>query len=347
MPPVVLLGGEANALSVARSLGRLGVVVYALNKPGACVRFSRYCRWIAVVEDENDEEESWARFLLGPESDYLRGAVLLTCSDAGIQVLARHRAALAARFRLDAAEPDAQLCMLDKLDTYRAARAAGVTTPRFWVAESREQVEVLRDALVFPLILKPHLSHVGSEERFGRKHMLVEDIDQLLSALDATSDAGVDVMLVEWIPGPDDQLCSYYTFIDDAGEHLFHFTKRIIRRYPFGMGAACYHITDWNPALIEPARMLFRQVGLRGLANVEFKRDARDGQFCKLIECNARFTASNCLVAASGFDLAAFVYNRIVGRPQPPLARYTKGTRLWDPARDLASFRELRAARRD
>src|SRR5262249_23697106 len=153
MPPVILLGGEANALSVARSLGRLGVAVYALNESNACVRYSRYCRWIALppgdgrTDAEVDVEESWARFLLGSESDHLQGAVVLTCSDAGIQVLARHREALAARFRLDEMRPDAQLCMLDKLATYRAAQAAGVATPLFWVAESREQIESLRDEL--------------------------------------------------------------------------------------------------------------------------------------------------------------------------------------------------------
>ena len=48
-----------------------------------------------------------------------------------------------------------------------------------------------------------------------------------------------------------------------------------IRRYPTGMGGACYHITDWIPELVEPSLKLFRNVGLRGLANIEFKQDER------------------------------------------------------------------------
>ena len=44
LPPAILLGGGANALSVARSLGRLGVAVYALEDPGTFVRYSRHCR---------------------------------------------------------------------------------------------------------------------------------------------------------------------------------------------------------------------------------------------------------------------------------------------------------------
>jgi predicted ATP-grasp superfamily ATP-dependent carboligase len=107
------------------------------------------------------------------------------------------------------------------------------------------------------------------------------------------------------------------------------------------MGMGCYHITDWDPEVAELGLKLCTRAGLRGVANVEFKRDDRDGQL-KLIECNARFTASNCLVARSGLDIAAFVYNRIVGLPTPPTETYTRGMRLWDPVRDFEAFLELR-----
>jgi len=77
------------------------------------------------------------------------------------------------------------------------------------------------------------------------------------------------------------------------------------------------------------------------LANIEFKQDPRDGRY-KLIECNARFTASNCLVSASGVKLAEFVYNRLVGCPLPSMSNYKVGLRLWDPFRDFKACRELR-----
>jgi D-aspartate ligase len=339
LPPAILLGGGANALSVARSLSGAGVSVYAINEPGAYVRYSRHCRWLPVPA-EPDVEASWAKFLLGPECDHLQGAVLLSCSDAGIQVIARHRHELEPRFRLDDSNREAQGLVLDKLSTYQEASAAGVPTPRFWLAETSEQVLALRDSLVFPLLVKPRLSHLF-EERFGKKFVVVNDFERLLDAFDAVSAAGIETLLMELIPGADDQLCSYYTYLDEHGQPLFHFTKRILRRFPVGMGTACYHITDWNPEVADLALKLCARVGLRGLANVEFKRDKRDGQL-KLIECNARFTASNCLVARSGFDLALFVYNRIVGRPQRPLESYREGMRLWDPIRDFEAFLELR-----
>lgn len=339
MPPVILLGGAANALSVARSLSRQGVAVHALVEPGAFVRYSRHCRPIELPAGEA-VEPAWARFLLGPESNALTGAVLLACSDAGIQVIARHREALEARFRLDASNREAQLLMLDKLTTYELARDAGVPTPRFWTVADRSDVVRLRGELVYPLLVKPRLSHVF-EQRFGTKFLVADSFDQLVEAFDSVSDSGIETLLMELIPGGDNQLCSYYTYLDDDGKALFHFTKRVIRRYPIGMGTACYHITDWNPDLVDLSLRLFARAGLRGVANVEFKRDPRDGQL-KLIECNARFTASNALVARSGVDIATFVYNRIVGRPAPAMDRYVRGMRLWDPIRDFQAFVELR-----
>jgi predicted ATP-grasp superfamily ATP-dependent carboligase len=169
---------------------------------------------------------------------------------------------------------------------------------------------------------------------------MAPDYVRLQQAFAAAHTADIDTMLVEYIPGADDRLCSYYTYLDAKHNPQFHYTKRILRRFPAGMGSACYHVTDWIPELPDLALPLLRKAGLRGLANIEFKYDDRDGRY-KLIECNARFTASNCLVAASGFDLATFVYNRIVGRPEPSMGDYRRGLRLWDPLRDFWAYRQL------
>lgn len=39
---VVVLGGSATALSIVRSLGRVGIPSYAINYPQAEVRYSRF-----------------------------------------------------------------------------------------------------------------------------------------------------------------------------------------------------------------------------------------------------------------------------------------------------------------
>jgi D-aspartate ligase len=339
LPPALIVGGNHGCLSIARSLGAAGIPVYAISPPQSEVRFSRYCKWIDLPESNSIGTEAWAAYLLGRQSDHLRGAVLLAASDEAIELIAEHRQSLSKKYMLDLSNPDAQLCMLDKLCTYRAAQAAGVPTPKFWAANTREQIVKLEHELVFPLILKPVLGHKFSR-KFTGHYAVTYNMDELLSAFETVCGAGISTFLVEMIPGPDDRLCSYYTYLDENENNLIDFTKRVIRRYPMNMGGSTYHITDYVPDVRELALKLFRLVGLRGVANAEFKMDVRDGKL-KLIECNARFTAADCLLVASGLNLPLFVYDRLTGHPHAAPSSYRMGMRLRKPVGDFAAYRQL------
>jgi D-aspartate ligase len=339
LPPAILFGGFFQSMQVMLSLAARSIPTYVLNDRWAEARFSRFARAIRLPEDIPYAEAA-AAFLTGNASDYLEGSVLLAAGDQELEIMSNHRETLAKKFRLDLSNPVAQLMMLNKLATYKAAKEAGVPTPRFWQIRTEEDIHRLRDEFVYPLIVKPNVSHIF-QHKFKRKFFVAENFQQLLDNYRVTDSAGFTVVLLEKIPGPDSKLCSYYTYLDEDGNALFDFTKRIIRRYPTNMGLASYHITDRVERVRELSLKLFRHVGLQGLANAEFKYDERDGQL-KLIECNARFTAANSLVAKAGFDLGNFAYNRIVGIPQPPLTSFRTGLRLWDPVRDFRAFLELR-----
>ena len=60
------------------------------------------------------------------------------------------------------------------------------------------------------------------------------------------------------------------------------------------------------------------------------------------MECNARFTDANCLVAAAGYDLPWFVYNRLVYRRHIEFGDYRRGMRLWNPLLDFEAACALR-----
>src|SRR5689334_17123158 len=73
LPPAVILGGDANALSVARSLSRLGAKVYYIGEGGECARFSRHCKSIDLSKAaaEDGWEIAVVRYLLGHGADPL------------------------------------------------------------------------------------------------------------------------------------------------------------------------------------------------------------------------------------------------------------------------------------
>jgi D-aspartate ligase len=337
LAPVIVLGGAANALSVARNLAHQGIEVVAVNYPHEAVRFSRRARFVRL--DDGYSPKTWERFLLGRESDYLRGSVLLACGDEAISIIVDNHAALSQKFLLEEGDPLVRRDLLNKFTICRRAEEADIPTVGYWLIRSNEELERSMEQLRFPLIMKalygPHA------EVLGFKAILVPDRPSLTERFSAAARLGVEVLLMEYIPGGDDRLCSYYTYLDESGSPLVHLTKRLKRRYPRGSGEGTYHVTTWIPEAAELGARFFRHVKLRGLGNIEFKRDERDGRL-KIIEVNARFTASDCLIAKSGVNLALITYNRLTGRPQPPVLDYQKSLVLCRPVKDARAAWELR-----
>jgi D-aspartate ligase len=332
--PAIVVGGSQNALSVARNLGRYGIRVVAVNYPHEPIRFSRYARYI----DAGRSPEDWSRFLLGQESDHLQGSVLLACSDEAISIIVTHHAALSRRFLLEEGDPAVRRDLLDKFTIYQRAEEAGIPTVAYWLVRSNEELEKSMAELRFPVIMKPLYS--PDADLIKCKAILIRDPAALVQRFSVAAHLGVGIILMEYIPGGDDRLCSYYTYLDDSGNSLVHFTKRTPRRFPAQSGDGTYHVIEWVPEAAELGLQFFRHLKFRGLGNIEFKWDERDGRL-KIIEVNARFTASDCLIAKSGVNLALITYNRITGQPQPPVLNYQQSHVLCRPMQDALAAWEL------
>ena len=339
-PPAVVIGGSANAVSVARSLDGAGVEVYAIGRRTSPVRFSRHCRRFVTVDHDADVQAAWLEWLeRGPE-----GAVLLPCDDDALELIARNRARLVGLgYRPFEANDDVLLTMLDKSTTYRLARDAGLDTPETHVPRDSDELDDALEHVSFPCAVKPVHSHLFQQRATSPvKAIVAGSAAELREAYALMRASGVEALITEIIPGGDDQLCSYYGYLEPDGTSSLHLTKRKIRQYPNGFGLGCYQITDWNPEVAALGLRFFQAMGVRGLANVEFKRDARDGRL-KLIECNHRFTAANEQLRVAGIDLALFTYARLAGIPSPQVDSYRSDVRLWHPIEDARAFLSYRA----
>ena len=341
-PPVVVLGGEAIAVSVARSLGRRGIPVHALGVASDPVRWSRWCTEFVDLGAGEGVVDRWLGWLESPAAP--AGAVVMPCNDDAVELIARHRARLEAAGLVPVEGDDrAARAMLDKDATYAVAEAAGVSAPRSVTVRTPEELRAALDEVGWPAALKPVHSHVFARH-FGllQKVLLADDPEALVAAFAEPAAFGVAMLVTEIVPGEEDAFCSYYSYIDPDGEPLFSVTKRKLRQYPPRFGLGCFHVTDRNPEAAELGLRFFRAAGIRGLACVEFKRDARDGRL-RLIECNHRLTLATEQLRRAGADLPWFQYARAAGLPDPDV-RYREGVTLWAPARD---FRHYLARRGD
>ena len=338
--PVLILGGAANSAALARNLGRAGVSISAAGKPGCLALHSRYCGHKFHAPDGVPVQEFWKALLLDAPKPELQGSLIFALCDESIEFVTSNYAELSQRYLLEGFDPALRREMLDKKATLVRARAAGVATPNFWDVDSAEKLEAIRDEVTFPVMVKPIHSHIFIPI-FGRKLFIVEkDWDELVEKVQMAQDANCEVMVMEMVPGPDSLLSSYYTYIDEDGRSLFHYTKRVIRRYPVNRGGACYHDAKWLPDTAEAGRKFFASMPWRGMGNIEFKKDLRDGQL-KVIEVNPRFTDAHRMVVAGGLPIDEMIYRRQTGQHVPAFTSYEEGVRMWNPLRDFLAFREL------
>jgi predicted ATP-grasp superfamily ATP-dependent carboligase len=340
-PPVLILGGCENALSLARSLGRRGIQIYASVGASECVRVSRYCTQSFPFSRSEPAPEKWHELLLSPNNHRLRGALIFPCSDEAVEFVANHRHELQPDYVLDDATPEIQLAMLDKENTLRLARSVGIPVPNFWEIDELDELDKILPEVVFPVVVKPIHSHLFQKVFAGRRYLFANHAGELRDQMQRAVAANLKVMISEFIPGPDSQLCSYYTYMSAEGIPLFHFTKRIIRRFAKNEGLACYHKTQWSEEVAELGLKFFEGIKYRGFGNVEFKRDRRDGKL-KVIECNPRLTAAQELLVQSGMDVSLLLYNHMARLPLPDINGYREDVRFWFPVRDFRAFLELR-----
>lgn len=337
-PPAVVLGGVGGALSVTRSLSRHGVRVYALADRLSLVRASRHCAQFVDLGSDEDIQDRWLEWLeTGP-----RGAVVLPVGDDGLELVARHRPALESMGYIPIdGDGDLMLGLLDKQRTHEVALAAGIPAPATMPASDAD-ADAVAARIGFPCALKPVHSHLFSRH-FRVKLFVADDPAQFVEILSRTDALGIEMVATEIVRGSDDRHHQLYAYIDRRGKPLCALTLRKVRQYPIHFGLGTYFVTDRNPEVMEVGLRFCGEIGLRGLANVEFKRDSRDGNL-KLIECNYRFTALNELVRVAGLDLAVMTYDYLTGRQVPPVPEYRAGARFWRPIEDARAVRDYRRA---
>ncbi|MGD8929019.1 MAG: ATP-grasp domain-containing protein, partial [Lysobacterales bacterium] len=118
---------------------------------------------------------------------------------------------------------------------------------------------------------------------------------------------------------------------------------REVRDWPVDFGSGSYSISVTDPEIESLARAFLAGTRYRGLANIEFKRDARDGR-PRLIEFNVRGASQLALAVDSGIDLPYTAYADAVGHADPGTASGSQraGVRWIDFGTDTLSAREHR-----
>jgi D-aspartate ligase len=285
--------GWVNGLAAVRSLGRAGIRVLAVDhRPSALGFRSKYAEPV-LSPDPFTDERRFANVLRA-----LGEVVVFPTHDDSLNAIARYAD------DLQVLTPFPDWSLLERLQSKRAqleqAAAAGLDVPR-------------ADPGTFPVIVKPDRS-VEFKRRYRRQAFRCETQAELDEALAKTAEFGPIVQ--DLIPGGDDTLYTVGSYLDAGGAALGVFCGRKLRQTPPGIGTCRVGEAVWVPEVVEAALTLLRAFGYRGLSQVEFKRDPRDGRY-KLMEINARLWQWHGLATACGVDLPLIAYRDLTGGALP------------------------------
>ncbi|HEX2763668.1 MAG TPA: ATP-grasp domain-containing protein [Allosphingosinicella sp.] len=305
---ILLLGDDIGVfLAVARSLGRRGLEVHVvpaeLDNPALA---SRYIAGVHALPSYHLGPARWVEELRGL-ADQHDFALIIPCSDAGLQLLHEHRPILGPE-RLLLPNEEAFDAFTDKAKTRALAARLCIRVARGRKAGT--DADALAAELGLPLVLKPCSSYRPGDAESKQRAEVVRYLPHLREALAR----GRDHWLAEsFVPG----VGVGVSVLGRRGDVLLAVQHRRLKTLSETGGGSVRVTEAVDPVLLADVRKLAEAVALTGVAMFEFRQDRGRGRHV-LLEVNARFWGSLPLAVAARADFPALVWDAHCGRGVAP-----------------------------
>jgi predicted ATP-grasp superfamily ATP-dependent carboligase len=304
------------AVGVVRSLGRLGIPVYANTgdhlAPLARSRFlAQAFRWVADADRPDDVLTGLDRIA----STIGRPAVIIPTDDEAALFIGQHAGRLQGKFLMLTAPASTIRSVSDKAALAVTCRRFGIGSPKSTVACSTEELDRFLDHARFPLVVKATEAALV-RSRGMRSTSIVTDEHQARALVDAVGfESPARLLLQEHIGDGEDWF--FHGCCDERSRLLVGYSGVKVRSYPAHAGPTSYGRWEPNEHLTCMVESLMRSVGYRGIFDLDVRYDRRDGQF-KLLDFNPRVGAQFRLFEdAQQIDVVRALHLHLTGRRVP------------------------------
>jgi D-aspartate ligase len=338
-PVVMLRSGHHGGLSIARSLGRLGVPVYSVDADYWEPAFaSRYCRGRFLMNLEGGPTDQSIARLLEIGRKVGGQPLLIPTTDPGAIWVAQNASALQETFRFPRLDAGLVRSLSDKGRMQELAKRSGVPTARSVVPRSKEDIEEFLETAIFPVMVKA-LDADRFRRRTGGTKFLTHTRAELFELYSRAREPDEPNLLVqEFIPGEDWMFDGYF---DRESRCVFGVTGKKIRRFPAKTGVTSLGICLDNETVAKTTAQFMKAISYRGILDIGYRYDIRDRQY-KVLDVNPRIGCTFRLFAAGDLDVARALYLDMTGQPVPSV-RIAEG-RKW-LVEDFDMFSALRSWR--
>ena len=314
--PVVMLKSVAHGgLGAVRSFGRLGVPVYTVEaEHGTPAFFSRYSMGELRLDVETAPTQEALSALIALASRIGARSVLIPSTDYAAIFIAENASELRESFLFPQQSPELIRALYSKKQMYMLARQFEVPTPATNFPTSRAEVAEFADGARFPVMLKG-IDGTRLCARTGRKMVVANSPSELLRSFDELDDPEQpNLMLQEFVPYTEGSRWMFDGYFNQYSECVAGFTGQKLRQCPVDTGYTTLGMCRTNPTIDDIARRWMKELGYRGLLDIDFLYDHRDGQY-KVVDVNPRLGASfRLFVSENELDLARVLYLDLTGQ---------------------------------
>ncbi len=311
------MGADYRALGIVRSLGRRRIPVWVIKQGGHLVAAaSRYVHRRVPWPDGDDAQKIDYLLDLSVKNG-LKGWALIPTDDYAVNLASVYHELLSKQYRVTVPPWEKLQWACDKRQLHKLAQKLGIDQP--WTSCIPAKDELAALDCPFPVILKPAIRLKPTSLAIP-KAWRADDRQELTARIQeaAAFIAPENLILQEMVPGGGECQFSYAALCKD-GFPLASIVARRLRQYPkdFGQFSTFVETAD-EPQVANAAERLLAASRFTGLAEVEFKRDPRDGRF-KVLDVNPRVWGWHTLSVRAGVDFSYLLWLLVRDQPVPML----------------------------
>jgi predicted ATP-grasp superfamily ATP-dependent carboligase len=318
--PVAVIDRDGyGGVSIARTLGRLGVPMYLVAQEGFSTPGSSSRYWVKRVrwDFSGPEEESVAfvrDFGAGIRTDHGTRAILLTQKDWVAIFVERNSKTLREQFLLPEPLGPVIRNLLDKWEMHLLAQEHGIPTPATARPTSPDDAGEFIESAGLPIVVKEADRYGGDQGSTTLTHTRQELMDEIGHR---QRDGGpLNVVLQEYIPGGVDTVWMCNGYFAPTRAHTVIFTGRKLRQL-WETGIASLAICLPNEAVATQTQRFMEGVGYRGCVGIGYRYDRRDGLY-KVLDVNPRVSGVfRLFVGTNDVDVVRACYLDLTGQQLP------------------------------
>ena len=323
VPALLLKIGQyplhSGGVAVVRTLGRLGVPVYAITEDRLTpLALSRYCSGSFVWRVTGHEEPGYLAGRLREVGERIgRRAVVVPVDDEAAVLTAEHADELSEHFIFPHIDPGLPRALASKQQLYELCRRHDVPSPVSVCPATDTELAEFAATATFPVVVKNAEPWTRRRAPVVSHTTVMHTAGELLGAAPSGNGSPPGVIVQEYIPRDQAQDWIVHLYCDANSNCVALFTGVKVRSWPPHNGATACAYTMANPELAQIAEHFCKAIGFQGIADLDWRLDLRDGKY-KLVDFNPRVgNQFRLFETEQGINVVRALHLDLTGRAVP------------------------------